>query len=81
MIVDDIKLSKRKTDPRLMQIISQVVEIINGGLYESKTFTSAPTSSSPGFEGETRVVKTGVTVRIYRYLSGAWYYSGTYTAA
>ncbi len=80
MIVDDIKLSKKNTDPRLMQMLTQVVEILNTGSYEQKIYVSAPTASSPGFDGEVRVVRTGAVVKTYKFISGAWYYSATYTA-
>jgi len=79
MIVDDIKL-KHGTDPRLRQVLSQVVEILNTGSYEQKVYTSAPSAGDPGFEGEVRKVKTGAVVREYTYIDGNWYYSGNYTA-
>ena len=78
MIVDDIKLDKSKTDPRLMQMLQQIVEILNSGSYEEKTYTSAPTAGSPGFEGETRRVITGATFKVYKYYNGNWYSSQSF---
>jgi len=77
-VVSDIKLSKEKTDPRLMQIIKEVVAILNEGGYEEKAYTSAPTASDPGFEGETRRVITGATFKVYKYYNGNWYSSQAY---
>ena len=79
MRVEDIKLKKTTTDPRLMQILSQMIQIMNEGLYEQKVFTTVPGASDPGFEGEVRKVLTGSTLREYVYVSGNWYSSESYT--
>jgi hypothetical protein len=74
-IVSDIKLNKTKTDPRLMQMLQEMVAILNEGGYEEKSYTSSPTASDPGFEGETRRVITGATFKVYKYYNGSWYSS------
>jgi len=74
-IVSDIKLNKQTTDPRLLQMLQEMVEILNEGAYEEKSYTSVPTASSPGFEGETRRVITGATFKVYKYHGGSWYSS------
>lgn len=75
MTVDDVRLDPKTTDARLQQVISQIVQIINEGSYEQKTYSNAPTASSSGFEGETRNVVTGATFRQYKYAGGFWWYT------
>ena len=75
MQIDDIKLDKKKTDPRLMQIIDQAVEIINQGLYEQKTYSQPPASGDPGFEGEVRNCISGSTMQVCKYVNGQWWAS------
>jgi len=77
-IVSDIKLSKIKTDPRLMQMLQEIVEILNQGAYEEKTYTAAPVAGEVGFEGETRRVLTGATFKVYKYHGGNWYSSQSF---
>ena len=73
--VSDIKLNKQDASPRLQQVISEIVEILNQDGYQRKTYSSAPTSTSPGFEGEKRTVIEGVTLTEYKYNGGQWWYS------
>ena len=74
MIIDDVVLGKN-VDPRIKRLLDQIVQILNEGQYEQKTFANAPTTSSPGFEGETRNVITGSVFTQYKYASGSWWYS------
>lgn len=77
-VVSDIKL-KKDVNVRVRQMLKEITDILNEGGYEEKIYTTAPSSTDPGFEGETRLVKTGATVRVYKYISSSWWYSGTYT--
>ena len=73
--VSDIKLKKVTTDPRLIQMFQEIVAILNEGGYEEKIYSQAPTTGSPGFPGEVRIVITGAVVKTYKYVNGSWYSS------
>ena len=70
-IVGDFKLRKRDASPRVQQIIADIVQILNEDGYQRKIYAAAPTSSSPGYEGEKRLVRVGATLREYVY-EGRW---------
>ena len=80
MVVEDIILGK-DVDPRIRRLFDQIVQILNEGQYEQKTYANAPTVSSPGFEGETRNVITGATFTQYKYAGGFWWYSDATVAS
>ena len=80
MTVDDFKLPK-DINPRIQQMLAQIVQILNEGLYEQKSFAQPPLASSSGFEGETRNVVTGGVFRAYKYASGFWWYSDATVAS
>ena len=79
MKITDYKLPKT-VDARVRLTLQEMVQIINDGEYEQKTVTSAPTAATPGYEGETQVVVTGATMRVYKYASSKWWYSDLYTS-
>ena len=78
MLINDIKLPK-SVDPRVKQILEETIEVINNGGYQEIITTVAPFASDPGEEGQSKIVVTGATMRIYKYASGVWWYSGLYT--
>jgi hypothetical protein len=80
MQIDDLILPKTVAK-QVREVLGQVVEILNNNGYERKVYTSAPTSTSPGFEGEKRVVITGATLREYMYGSGQWWKSDSTAAS
>ncbi len=73
--VGDYKLSKKDASPRIQQIIQEIVDILNTDGYQRKIYANAPTSTSPGYEGEKRIVQTGATLREYMYASAQWWKS------
>ena len=74
-LIDDIRLDPSKTDPRIQQIITQIIDIINTGGYQQPTYAQAPLAGDPGFEGEVRNVLIGAVMKEYKYISGNWYKS------
>lgn len=74
-LVGDFKLRKRDVSPRLQQIIADIIQILNEDGYQRKIYSAAPTSSSPGYEGEKRLVRVGATLREYVYEGAAWWKS------
>jgi len=74
-LVGDFKLRKRDAGPRMQQIISEIVSILNEDGYQRTIYLSAPTSSSSGYQGEKRIVREGVTLREYVYEGAAWWKS------
>ena len=78
MLVTDYRLPKT-VDSRVRVMMENIVQILNGGEYESKIVSATPTLGDPGFEGEVRHALTGATLRKYIYASGNWYYTDAYT--
>ena len=74
-LVNDYKLNKADASPRLQQLLREMIDILNNDGYQRKVYTSAPTSGSPGIEGEKRVVVSGATLREYMYANGQWWKS------
>lgn len=79
MLVTDIKLGKKDVSPRVQQVLSEIIEILNEDGYQRKKYAQAPTSASAGVEGEKRIVQTGANFWDYAYASGSWWYSSAYT--
>lgn len=78
MLIGDYNLDP-KTEPRLRHFTEEVTEILNTGSYQEVVATAEPLVNSPGVEGETRIVVSGATMRLWKYASGAWWYSGLFT--
>lgn len=78
MRIEDYKIPKT-VDPRVRQMLQEIVDVLNDGGYENKVHTSTPSSSSPGFEGENRFVVTGATMREYKHANGSWWYTDVLT--
>ena len=74
-LVSDVKLNKQDASPRLQQLITEMVEILNQGGYQEKVYTAIPSVGDPGFEGEVRNCITGATLTVCKYLNGQWWKS------
>lgn len=72
--VQDYKLPKSVPRP-VQEMLLEIVDILNNDGYTRRIYTTAPTSASPGFVGEKRMVLTGAVLREYIYTSGGWYKS------
>ena len=66
-------------DPRLREMLNQINQILNEGQYQEVVTTQPPVAGSPGQEGEVRIVVTGGVMKVYKYGSGAWWASESYT--
>lgn len=74
MQVSDYKLPK--TVPRQVQeMLLEIVEILNNDGYQRRVYAQPPTSGSPGFIGEKRLVLSGAVLREYIYTASGWYKS------
>jgi len=80
MLVDDIILP-RDISAQVKDVIQQLIDIVNGGLYQQKIYTGVPSAGDPGFEGETRIIVTGATMTLCKYASGYWWKSDNTTAS
>ena len=74
MLVDDFKIPRTVPRP-LLDMLDQIVEILNNDGYQRKVYTTDPTTSSAGIEGEKRIVVTGATLKEYLYASDQWWES------